>query len=382
MFSERNKRNEEEKILKGKKGITLIALVITIIVLLILAGVSIAMLTGNNGILTQAQKAKEETDKASVIEQAQTDILGIQAGGDTTLTQGQLKDILSKYFDPVPDDVDTDDTLTTKVDYGGKYQIAVSDIYNGEIKNVILGKNVLIPNEDGTTSEEMSPYVMYNNLLCRVLYNDDTHGLQIITDDNVTKVTLGYGDTSVTADDFDYEGTKNVSDNFKHALASYNEAVNTLNNKAKEYQGKKAINTRSVGSISTLVNGNFQGDNTEEMWNPTQDYLNSYNLNGKLKKGENNYSEDLSRIVSLKIYPTDLTWLASRAINSNSNTTYFELKNSSQAGGASLVSLAYIGYGVEKVYNPSYGLRPIFLLPFDIIISSGDGTKDNPYIIE
>ena len=44
------------------KGITLIALVITIIVLLILAGVSIAMLTGQNGILTQAQKAGEQTE--------------------------------------------------------------------------------------------------------------------------------------------------------------------------------------------------------------------------------------------------------------------------------------------------------------------------------
>ena len=44
--------------LKEKQGITLIALVITIIVLLILAGVSIAMLTGQNGILTQANNAK------------------------------------------------------------------------------------------------------------------------------------------------------------------------------------------------------------------------------------------------------------------------------------------------------------------------------------
>lgn len=44
--------------LKNNKGITLIALVITIIVLLILAGVSIAMLTGNNGVLTRASSAK------------------------------------------------------------------------------------------------------------------------------------------------------------------------------------------------------------------------------------------------------------------------------------------------------------------------------------
>ena len=49
---------------KKQKGITLIALVITIIVLLILAGVSIATLTGNNGILTRANEAKTETEDA------------------------------------------------------------------------------------------------------------------------------------------------------------------------------------------------------------------------------------------------------------------------------------------------------------------------------
>ena len=50
---------------RGKqKGITLIALVITIIVLLILAGVSIATLTGENGILTRANEAKEATEQA------------------------------------------------------------------------------------------------------------------------------------------------------------------------------------------------------------------------------------------------------------------------------------------------------------------------------
>lgn len=43
-----------------ERGITLIALVITIIVLLILAGITISMLTGENGILNKASKAKEE----------------------------------------------------------------------------------------------------------------------------------------------------------------------------------------------------------------------------------------------------------------------------------------------------------------------------------
>ena len=49
---------------RKNQGITLIALVITVIVLLILAGVTIATLTGDNGILTRAQQAKNETEQA------------------------------------------------------------------------------------------------------------------------------------------------------------------------------------------------------------------------------------------------------------------------------------------------------------------------------
>ena len=60
---------------KKQQGITLIALVITIIVLLILAGVSIAMLTGENGILTQARKAKEKTEAAASEEEINLSLL-------------------------------------------------------------------------------------------------------------------------------------------------------------------------------------------------------------------------------------------------------------------------------------------------------------------
>ena len=58
-----NMKGEKDKNMRNK-GITLIALVITIIVLLILAGVTIATLTGENGILTRANDAKTETEQA------------------------------------------------------------------------------------------------------------------------------------------------------------------------------------------------------------------------------------------------------------------------------------------------------------------------------
>lgn len=71
------------KFLKRKeKGITLIALVVTIIVLLILAGVSIAMLTGNNGLLNQAIKAKEETEISSEKEGINLSIINYQLKND------------------------------------------------------------------------------------------------------------------------------------------------------------------------------------------------------------------------------------------------------------------------------------------------------------
>ena len=59
------------KSLEANRGITLIALVITIVVLLILAGVTIATLTGDNGILTKAQEAKTKTEEAQKQEEAQ-----------------------------------------------------------------------------------------------------------------------------------------------------------------------------------------------------------------------------------------------------------------------------------------------------------------------
>lgn len=54
--------------MKNQKGITLIALVITIIVLLILAGVAIAMLSGDNGILTRAKLAADNSKKGALLE--------------------------------------------------------------------------------------------------------------------------------------------------------------------------------------------------------------------------------------------------------------------------------------------------------------------------
>ena len=84
----------------NNKGITLIALVITIIVLLILAGVSIAMLTGQNGILTQATNAKNDTAKAEAVERINMELNALYSkvledSAKTTFTKADIDEVIN-----------------------------------------------------------------------------------------------------------------------------------------------------------------------------------------------------------------------------------------------------------------------------------------------
>ena len=66
---------------RTERGITLIALVVTIVVLLILAGVAIAMLRGQNGILSEAESAKEATKNKGAEEKVGLAISAARAKG-------------------------------------------------------------------------------------------------------------------------------------------------------------------------------------------------------------------------------------------------------------------------------------------------------------
>ena len=81
----RNKEKEE--------GITLIALITTIIVLLILAGITIGAITGSNGIIGQAQSAKEETEISQ--EKEIIDILNLS---DKSILKDIIKDLEMKIL--------------------------------------------------------------------------------------------------------------------------------------------------------------------------------------------------------------------------------------------------------------------------------------------
>ena len=96
-----NKKRTPKKLRKKAKenGITLIALVITIIVLLILAGVTISTLTDENGILTRASEASEETLRGQEKEQVDLAYGSVLADklGDS-VTSGELQEELNKII--------------------------------------------------------------------------------------------------------------------------------------------------------------------------------------------------------------------------------------------------------------------------------------------
>ena len=146
--------------IKSTKGITLVALVVTIIILLILAGVTIATLTGNNGLLNKAQDAKIATEIADIKEQIQTEILGKQAENQGDISDSNLETILLKYGTLSNEEKLIDKTLTTTK---GNHEIKVSDIFNGTtVKDAPLKPYALAETMGGANSPNISGFNVEN----------------------------------------------------------------------------------------------------------------------------------------------------------------------------------------------------------------------------
>ena len=364
---------------KNAKGITLIALVITIIVLLILVGVTIATLTGDNGILNQAGKAKEQTEKADIIERAKIEIVGVQSENNGELPKEDLDRILKSY--DKDGTIRIDDEGNRYIVTSKNYKILASDIWSKETP-VIVAEKVLKTDSTATEAKDKSPYVLYNNILCRVLYNDDTHGIQIISADNVENVTLGSGDTLVGNADFEYDGLATINDNFKLAATSYNKAVTTLNNKAKTYKNSTALDARCLGSDPVPTNGVFAED-VAGYWSDSSKYVKENGWNNKFKTSDTKYTEDVAKLNSLGLNISTDSWLASRIVDSSSSGTYFNVRLVDSRGTTLRSSLCNVdSNGCVLSYSPDFAFRPVFLLPSGVIISGGDGSSENPYVIE
>ena len=142
--TKRNNFSDLKNQKKSSKGITLIALVITIIVLLILAAVSIATLTGENGILTRATDAKEQTEIADEKEAIQLAYAGAVAEkrgtGDITAIDLNNEFTINGRTDAY---ADGENPITVTFDSGRSYTIDVDgNISDPEEANIIATINI------------------------------------------------------------------------------------------------------------------------------------------------------------------------------------------------------------------------------------------------
>ena len=136
------KRKLKQKV-KKEKGITLLALVITIIILLILAGITISAITGDNGIIGNAGKAKEETEIANekeIVEKATVQAMGNNKYGN--IEEDELQNELDK---------ETGEGKTEATDIGDEFEVIFIDSNRyytvdkdgnvGEAQEIIKDKN-------------------------------------------------------------------------------------------------------------------------------------------------------------------------------------------------------------------------------------------------
>ena len=142
---------------KNNRGITLIALVVTIIVLLILAGISISMLTGQNGILNRATEAKEKTETSSVDEKRKLAQAEALMNTERTTYKGVT---LPEGFAPTKIDGEdsTDEGLVITDGYGNEY-VWVEVPKTAEVyKNSGLGITGFSDEECGKIENDLKKY--------------------------------------------------------------------------------------------------------------------------------------------------------------------------------------------------------------------------------
>ena len=384
---------ERGKKMKGisNKGVTLIALVITIIVLLILAGVSIAMLTGENGILTQATESKKANTIGAEKEQIGLAMqsLKMKKQADNVSTMVTPDELQSQLMADGAKNVtvesgDNDSLIVKYQDTKNKYTVG----QNGNILE--NGGNGTNPDNPGTGEGENETYIKTvkelkagekvnyidksgKTIECIVLYDEEynisngtDYGIQVIAKEPVGNLALGKNDVTVEGENEEIK-----------AMNSYNNYYNTLYNKAQEYLNTAiTISARSVGSKPNEPN-----------WDSALIKVDSSNVFSyyieSLREIDTNAQIDIDQLTKLNILQTSSEYYIARRINGLDEfvgeLSFGTITNSGTQGGSPSVIVSIDG--MNEAYNSELPIRPIFTLKSDVKIISGNGS-DDPYTLK
>ena len=280
------------------------------------------MIVGDNGIITQAQRAARETANATVASEEQ---------------MNALEDELSKYLDGD----------------NNKEEIFLGDLKPGDY----------IQYDSGTNGK----------ILCRVLYPlDSEYGLQIISNKSVKNVALGKKDdfeTSKIAYNNAIETLNNEAEGYINSIYATDArcigSIPTVENGIFVNKDKGTETTAVLPSEYIRPNGWESHDtglyNTDENYIIDQEQMEKFNL----QRIEENY------------------WLASRNVETDSDHCTYHIRCITSNGNFSITYLCYINSS-GSTYGESfdYGLRPCIHLKNDIKITEGNGSEEKPYILE
>ncbi len=246
-------RNKTRKM----KGITLVALVVTVVVLLILAGVSLNLVLGENGIIKKAQEAAAQTDESSATESMSMYLTGLRLA-NVDGENFRLADYLSSNVgnDGIEDFLNNGDGYAQVAYKGYKYLVNLED-YTFEY----LGKT------DGNGVNRHIKQVLDNN-------NEDVQGIAMVEAGELETEDLGWKVLSVNND-----GSVNLIANnntgFEVSLSGINGYTNgakALNEICSKLYGNLEINGQKVKSARSA--------------NLTDFYNVVYQLNRKYEQGQ------------------------------------------------------------------------------------------------
>ena len=253
---------------KEKRGITLIALVITIIVLLILAGVSIAMLTGQNGILSQAENAKVQQSHSSVVEAIKLEYNNWQIEQNTSNSRSIfLEDLLNKnYVDSSGAKIIVENLVGNKLSLGNGTD---TDIYILYPLNESYEEYSLIYIEQDRTPTELYRIEKGDSSLS-FTEEDEQNSMKYFTtrEEVVTaeiKETMGYDDTISIGDTVVV--INGIIEDYYHYVHGYTTPIPeeklVIPNRINGYPvAIRLDNDRMVGcltSVSTIIYNNDYG---------------------------------------------------------------------------------------------------------------------------
>lgn len=356
---------------KENGGITLIALVITTIVLVILAGVTIVGLTGENGILTQVRESKIQTEIGEENEAVELAYTGakIEKNGEDVDAEDLNTQFAKNGINAIASGAGTitvtfpDTNRNYKIDRNGnvKYQKPIDyPTLATETTSVNYGDYVnydMDYDKDGSTSDDW-----------RIYYNDGERIYLIASEyvciDEIP--TIAYSDT--------------YSLNFENMGFSKNdEVINFLLEKeewTKVLGNDKAEYVTGATSIEMFINS----------WNQKHSEEKRY-----WEKGENGYyigNTENPTDFSMELSQDDLyciqkgtdpcstkgMWIASQTYD---NKILRTIDNT--CGGLSNINGRIAALSSTHWY---IGIRPIVCLKAEVILRSGEGTIDSPFEIE